>query len=283
MSLTPFIQKQLALDLHYPFVYLYSKSKKGNEKKMKNRTDNFKWMTLIAVASLIVIHSCKTDTKVAPETEKKGTLDRQTLIIDSLKMDDLLMVPKIHFPAEYTKILNTVVKEGDPFYCEINNNDKLLIETRLDTTNNQIYNIYFSYGMSLDPFFAVFSGNKPVVYITGLELTVEGNGKIYSSGHTNTFFNERRLWNVVGDTITEQRQPFLYSGLKTVALTDFPVYTDTLLQFEVKTIRAEDSLEVLINQGEFYLLKDKNNIVGWWKLDNYMRSNQVKDVYYLGD
>jgi hypothetical protein len=207
----------------------------------------------------------------------------QTLIIDSLKMDDLLMVPKIHFPTGSATIHNIIVKEGDPFFSEINDNDKLLIETQLDTLKKQVYKVYFSYGMSLDPYFAIYHEGKFLIGMGGLELTIEGDGKIYSSGHTNTFFNERRLWNVVGDTIVEQRQPFLYSGLKTVALTDFPIYTDTLLQQKVKTIRAEDSLEVLINQGDFYLLKDKNNIVGWWKLDDYMRSNQVKDVYFLGD
>lgn len=245
--------------------------------------NKYLWIAGTVFVSLFLLNSCKTGTKEAPEVETAQVSSMQTLIIDSMKMDDLLMVPKIHFPTQFSTVHNSIVVEGDAFYSEINDNDKLLIESQLDTTKKQVYTIYFSYGMSLDPHFAIYYKDKFLIGMGGLELTIDGDGKIYSSGHTNTFFNERRLWKVVGDTIVEQLQPFLYSGLKTIALSDFPIFTDTLLQHKVKTIRANDSLEVLLNQGDFYLLKDQNHVVGWWKLDDFMSSKQIKGLYYLGD
>lgn len=240
----------------------------------------------IALMAIIVIGtlSCNKKKETTPETTVKSeVLSLKTIDIEPLKINDITIVPKIHFNKIETNIVNKKIENNDPNTSILNENDILLIKTKIDTAKNETYAIYFGIGMSLDPHFSIFNNDSLVGVIEGVELSIPGNGTLYSNGHTNNLYNEFRAWELVSNKLEEIKQPLQYVGLKTVALSDFAIHADTLQQFTVATITKGDSIELLVQENDFFLIRNAHNLVGWWKIDDPLKSKQVNNLFYLGD
>ncbi len=100
-----------------------------------------------------------------------------------------------------------------------------------------------------------------------LEVFIPGNGAFYASGHTNSTFNKRQKFGFDGTKLVESRQPYLYLGLNSKALRELVIYPDRSSADKTKgtplaVIVKGSALTVLINEGDFYLLKSTFGLVG---------------------
>ena len=243
-------------------------------------------MHLIAFMAIIVIGtlSCNKKKETSSKTTVKSEVSSlKTINIEPLKINDITIAPKIHFNNLGASVINKKIENNDPCACFLDENDVLLLKTTIDTTKKGIYTLYFGIGMSLDPHFSIFSNDSLIGVIEGVELSIPGNGTLYSNGHTNNLYNEFRAWKLTSNKLEEIKQPLQYVGLKTVALSDFAIHADTLQQSTVATIAKGDSIELLVQQNHFFLIRNSYNLVGWWKIDDPLKSKQVNNLFYLGD
>lgn len=238
---------------------------------------------LIVIIGSFSITSCSQKGDISPSTKTNSAFSLETLIIDSVEANNTTIFIKIHFNKQYSEIINKKITYKDSHFDLLDENSILLLTTQLDSAKKETIEIYFGMGMSFDPHFTIINKDRIVGEIEGLELTIPGNGKLYSCGHINNLHNEAKQWKITSQGIEEQQQPFRYVGLKTFALSNFMIYEDTLLQSSISSIHKNDSIELLIQQNNFYLIKTQHNIVGWWKLDNSFISKQIDKLYFLGD
>ena len=252
---------------------------------MLRKRNNSK-LRAIALMAIIVIGtlSCNKKKETTPETTVKSEVSSlKTIDIEPLKINEITIVPKIHFNELGTSVINKKITATDPHASFLDANNILLLKTKVDTTKNEIYTVYFGIGMSLDPHFSIFSNDSLIGEIEGVELSIPGNGTLYSNGHTNNLYNEFRAWELTSNKLEEIKQPLQYVGLKTVALSHFAIHADTLQQFTVATITKGDSIELLVQENDFFLIRNAHNLVGWWKIDDPLKSKQVNNLFYLGD
>ena len=252
---------------------------------MRNR-QNFSKLQFITLMAIVIIGtlSCSQPNNSIPETALKIKASNiETIIIDTININEMAIVPKIHFNNLGTSIVNKKITDTDPCVSFLDENDILLLKTTIDTVKKEIYAVYFGMGMSFDPHFSIFKNDNLIGEIEGVELSIPGNGIIYSNGHTNNLYSENKAWKLTANKLEEIEQPLQYVGLKTIALSNFTIYADTQLQSTVTTVSEGESIELLVEQNNFFLIRTSHNLVGWWKIDDPLKSKQIDNLYFLGD
>jgi len=221
-----------------------------------------------------------------------------TLNIDST-LDKYFSNITIHFDKSISTLIDSmyyftdrdgrIVDEDLKFRC--------LIVTKIDRNDDTRYTIDFYPGMSVDPHFRIYrntdgrlKGLTNSMIITGTQLIVPGDGFLYSSGHTNNTFDQKRLFRVEGDEIIEVVQPYYYVGLQSVTNREIVLRS---LAGPVVTLPQGTPVTVLLKQIEpypqfSYLLKTDFGLVGWVhfkprELYMWNKPNPIEGLYSNGD
>jgi len=165
------------------------------------------------------------------------------------------------------------------------------LETKLSTKDNKTYVVEFSPGLSFDPTFSIYEkSNKAnaLFSATCLELILPGNGNIYISGHIDNMFNERRKFVLDHGSIREVKQPFLYVGTKDKTRADIYLYSSKDQKEVVAKLPRGTPIEVLLNDGDFYLIKSPFGLLGWYDARSHLplgseQKNPVPGIFMNGD
>ena len=97
-------------------------------------------------------------------------------------------------------------------------------------------------------------------------------------------FNMRRKFLLKNNSCIEVKQPFYYVGLKTITLKPIQLYRSKEQKEIIAKLFSNSPIEVLINSGEFYLLKSSFGLVGWIKIpETLIQTSPIKGLYFAGD
>ena len=166
--------------------------------------------------------------------------------------------------------------------------------TKVDVRKSDEYLVMFDAGPSEDPAFALYriKGGKMVqlkgedgqdFWVGGSDLILPGSGSFYVAGHINNMFDMRRKFVLDGQVVREVRQPFYYVGLDTQTTQAIKLFASTKMDHVVAYLPKGASVTVLINQGEYYLVKTPFGLVGWVKVKEYSYETPLEGVRYMGD
>lgn len=179
-----------------------------------------------------------------------------------------------------------------------------LVICRLNENDPTHYQIDFEAGPSDDPTFLIRrleSDGKMVLAleVNALKIYIPGNNAIYTEGHTNNLFNQKRKYLAANDTISEVKQPFYSVGIKGKLYQDFTLYADTNLKQVVAKLPANSQVEVLLAENtDFYkpklLLKTDFGLTGWVEVigsqfdwvesePGKFSGNGIEGIYFAGD
>lgn len=149
------------------------------------------------------------------------------------------------------------------------------------------YCVVYSEGGSVDPEFIIYSeagGKRLEVFREfGLSLRLPGDGFVYVSGHTNAFFDKTRKFAVGQNGSSEVKQPFYFVGITTTALEDLDLADSPSSSSVVATVGKGEKVMVVLNQGDYYLVRAPNGLVGWVTLKGEGTATQFEDIHYAGD
>ena len=186
---------------------------------------------------------------------------------------------RVHYDPLITKLENKQLNEGGI-------KSVVVLTTRIDRTKSQRYEITYSDGPSADPAFYVSKAgtNEGVGGFAGIELFIPGNGSVYVSGHTNSLFDHRQKYVLKGMKLVEAQQPFFYVGLESVALREITIYSDKTLSTPVAVIPNGGKLSILVNEGDYFLIKTPFGLLGWTKYrPERLGEDFVKGLFFNGD
>ncbi|MDQ7250098.1 hypothetical protein [Dongia sedimenti] len=141
-------------------------------------------------------------------------------------------------------------------------------------------------GGSNDPqcvFSASQDPEQPGVAIPGTLFVIPGDGCVYSGGHTNTMFSARALHCRKGAALQPVAQPFSYAGFQSKALRPLTLYADQQKSGIVTTIAAGGFVEVVLQDGDFFLLRDGFGLVGWAALEQNQQATNIEGFFFYGD
>lgn len=186
---------------------------------------------------------------------------------------------EIHYPGSLCKLKNPLSqKEGQ----------LLVLECFLEKGDKTPYRVYFSPGPSEDPVFIFHKKSgaswSELVTLPGKKLYILGNGSLFTSGHTNNMFDMRRKYQVSKGSIEEVLQPFYYVGIKSKTLRPAVLYRSQEMKEVIAQLPKNYAVEILLNQGEFYLVKTSFGLTGWLRLSGDQReSGLFSEIYFAGD
>lgn len=161
-----------------------------------------------------------------------------------------------------------------------------VLSTKIDRNKSENFLIDFDPGASGDPAFVVLPENakSAIGVIEADHLVLPGNGSIYALARSNKNFIERRKYAIRDNKVVEVKQPYLYVGLDTQSNKNFGIYSSKTEGELVASVRAGDKLSVLINEGEYYLVKTTFGLTGWVKInDGSLTDDTIKGIYFAGD
>jgi hypothetical protein len=185
--------------------------------------------------------------------------------------------------------LDASVRLGDPFMEDEIVTPVARVQLGADVSSSYI--LSFTRFPSDDPSFMFFRektrGQYDFVFsVAGKQLFLPGNGYLYTGGHANTFFDQKRKYRLEGDTVREIEQPLYAVGLKTRTLKPIKLFSDKTLRHELATVPARASVEVVAaeysDQIQYFLVKTSFGLLGWWKLDNWF-SEEIEGLFFAGD
>jgi hypothetical protein len=142
-------------------------------------------------------------------------------------------------------------------------------------------------GGSADPQ-CVFSKSQdpeqPGVAIPGTVFVIPGDGCVYSGGEADQMFNAHALYCLQGAELKPVKQPFLYAGFRSKAITPLTLYADKDQSSVVTKIAPGGFVEVVLQDGDFFLLRNGFGLAGWAKLDTgHQQATEIEGFYYHGD
>jgi hypothetical protein len=199
----------------------------------------------------------------------------------------------IKFDPQVSIVINKKLKDldkQDPLYIDIDEtqNDVKLIETSIDKSSKNKYIVVFEYGPSSDPAFLFYKKDKydkPIFSIPGLQLFLTGNGFIYVAGHTNNYFDQRKKFKFINDSLMEIKQPFNYVGLNTKTRVALTLYDNLNKSNIIANIPANYPIEVLLADTEYnYLIKTDFGLVGWVIFEYIGQKDEyIEGLFFNGD
>ncbi|MDH5180159.1 MAG: hypothetical protein OEZ39_15990 [Gammaproteobacteria bacterium] len=202
-------------------------------------------------------------------------------LVESSPVGDI----EVLYNKKHSKILNRrIVEEGEEAIT--------VLSTRIDSQSDTIYEVEYYAGPSVDPSFTIYKitagKRKEIGGFGATRVIIPGNGHLYSSGHTNTVFDERRKYKLDGDKLVEIKQPYYYVGLKSTVRQEIKIYATQKLQNEVARLTPGAEIEVLLNDDKYYLIRTQFGLLGWYKLTDVQpagldHKSVIPGLYYKGD
>jgi hypothetical protein len=142
-------------------------------------------------------------------------------------------------------------------------------------------------GGSDDPqcvFLTTQDANGPGVAIPGRLFVIPGDGCVYSAGHTDNMFDTRAVHCMVGADLKPVAQPFNFAGLKSKALKELTLFADKTDSAVVTKIEPGQFVEVVLQDGDHFLLRNRFGLTGWAKLaTDTQKATEIQGFYYAGD
>jgi hypothetical protein len=141
-------------------------------------------------------------------------------------------------------------------------------------------------GGSNDPQCVLSASQDPEqegVAIPGTLFVIPGDGCVYSGGHTNNMFSARAVSCRQDGKLRPVAQPFSYAGFQSKALRKLALYADKQNSGIVTTIAAGAFVEVVLQDGDFFLLRDAFGLTGWAKLEQTQQATDIEGFFYNGD
>jgi hypothetical protein len=125
---------------------------------------------------------------------------------------------------------------------------------------------------------------KDGVSIPGTVFAIPGDGCVYSGGHTNNMFGARAIACLQGGQLTPRLQPFRYAGFQSKALVDLYLAPNKNDELAVVTkIPKGAFVEVVLQDGDYFLLRDRFGLTGWARLEQKQEPAEIEGFYYNGD
>jgi len=125
--------------------------------------------------------------------------------------------------------------------------------------------------------------DTPGTQIPGTLFVIPGDGCVYSGGHTNNMFSARALTCRRDGKLQPVAQPFSYAGFRGKALRPIPLYADKQKSGIVTTIAQGGFVEVLLQDGDLFLLRDRFGLTGWAALEQSQQAVDIEGFFYNGD
>lgn len=142
-------------------------------------------------------------------------------------------------------------------------------------------------GGSDDPqcvFLTTQDANGKGVAIPGRLFVIPGDGCVYSAGHTDNMFDTRAVHCLVDGELKPVAQPFNYAGLKSKTLKELTLYSDKTGAATVTKIGKGQFVEVVLQDGDWFLLRNRFGLTGWAKLaTDTQGATEIDGFYYAGD
>jgi hypothetical protein len=124
---------------------------------------------------------------------------------------------------------------------------------------------------------------KEGVAIPGTLFVIPGDGCVYSAGHTNNMFSARALTCRKDGKLQPVAQPFSYAGFQSKALRQLTLYADKQKSGIVTTIAPGAFVEVVLQDGDLFLLRDRFGLIGWAALEQSQQATDIEGFFYNGD
>ena len=206
--------------------------------------------------------------------------------IKEVKLDDTSVGSVyFHYNSDLTNLLlkDITDKESEIFTLTV-------AEIKLSSSSKETFVLEYTEGGSTDPGFLFYKKNNDQLtqlsyLIDGLHILIPGNNFIYIWGHTNSDYNIRRVYKIENDKVEELSQPYYYVGIENKTLTDITIYESIAFKKTIDNIKKGDTVTVLLSDGSNYLIKTKNDIIGWWKPErsSYFKAEEIEGIYHIGD
>ena len=187
----------------------------------------------------------------------------------------------------------------DVCYDDENGEEYTLLGRYKTSSMKESLNILFSPGPSGDPQFRISDGKNKVFWEqVADEMSINGNGIIYTAGNTDKMYNERRKYQLSGNKVLETKQPFCYVGVKGKLLKPATLYSQKKdgmvvaslpVGYEIEVLLAEEDYPIDENGEGFpmnYLARSAFGLVGWLRLtgeDFHHSSPIISGLGYMGD
>jgi hypothetical protein len=208
--------------------------------------------------------------------ERVVQLDPSLAPITLITTKALARAPKL--PADEPKYQKFYADAGVtmayPLDVKLKAGDKDYLVVRCDSGGSNDPECVFS--ASQDP-------EKEGVAIPGVVFTIPGDGCVYSGGHTDNMFGARALHCLSGGVLKPVAQPFSYAGFHSKALQKLTLMADKNASVVVTTIPAGGFVEVLLQDGDHFLLRDRFGLTGWAKLEQAQQATEIDGFFYNGD
>jgi len=154
------------------------------------------------------------------------------------------------------------------------------MDVKLSTADPRTFVLRCDSGGSNDPQ-CVFSTSQnpedPGTAIPGTFFVIPGDGCVYSGGHNDNMFDARKVDCLKDGTLQPVAQPFSYAGLRSKALKRLTLYSDQKESGIVTTIAPGAFVEVVLQDGDFFLLRDG------FGLTSGQQATEIEGFYYAGD
>jgi len=165
----------------------------------------------------------------------------------------------------------------------------LIAICKIDNSNKSFT---IAYSVCPNPEFTIYDSENPnKIYgnINADKLFISGNGSIYCSGGESTF-DAKKKFKIIGDKLTEIKQPYYYIGLKTKTLKTIKLFETINLENEIANLPIDYPVEILLSNKSFnstkglYLVKTKFGLTGWAELiAGQGKSIDIEGLIYNGD
>jgi hypothetical protein len=190
--------------------------------------------------------------------------------------NDLAHEPKLPADEEkYKKFYDEAgVYMAYPLDVKLSADDKDFLVLRCDSGGSNDPQCVFS--ASQDP-------EQPGVAIPGTLFVIPGDGCVYSGGHTNNMFSARALHCRRDAALQPVVQPFSYAGFQSKALRKLTLYADRQKSGIVTTIAPGAFVEVVLQDGDLFLLRDGFGLTGWTALEISQQAVDIEGFFYNGD
>ena len=142
-------------------------------------------------------------------------------------------------------------------------------------------------GPSGDPSCSIVKENsdgttKSVGSFGGLNFIIPGNGYVYVSGHTNNMFDTRQKFVWQNNDFSEVKQDAYYVGLNSKTNRAVELLQSKTSSRVVASLPAQSAVSVLINEGDYYLVKTPFGLTGWIKIE-MGRASPIEGLFFRGD
>jgi hypothetical protein len=216
---------------------------------------------------------------LVPEAQrltKEVVFDPAIQKITIITAKDLAREPKLPpDEAKYRKFYDEAgVYMAYPLDVKLEPGDKDYLVLRCDS------------GGSNDPQCVLSAAQDPEkqgVAIPGTLFVIPGDGCVYSGGHTNNMFSARALTCRKAGKLQPVAQPFSYAGFQSKALRKLTLYADKTKSGIVTTIAPGAFVEVVLQDGDNFLLRDGFGLTGWAALEQSQQAVDIEHFFYNGD